>query len=315
MRGRTPADFVKGFEGMSGSEPNPLRNQRTIADAVEVSGIGYLTGADVTLRFLPAGPNHGIAFQRIDCPDAEPIPALIDYAVERRRRTAIEHRGVTVEMIEHVMAALAGLQIDNCLVQLDAPEPPGGDGSSLAFVDALLQTEFVDQNALRPCVHVSRMVRVSDVSGRCDMTARPTGPGRLVIGYQLDYGPQSPIPPQTKRLAVTPGSFVDELAFARTFVLQTEVQTLKAQGYGRRTTARDLLVFGEQGVIDNQLRIADEPARHKVLDCLGDFALLGCDLWGSFTACRSGHRLNREMVRRLRAAHPNSCRPPGRRAA
>src|SRR5579859_2067869 len=114
------------------------RRERTIRKSVEVRGVGFLTGRDVTLRFLPASTQTGIQFRRTDCPRAEPIPARIDYAVPRERRTAIERNGVSIEMIEHVMAALAGLQIDNCLVELDAPEPPGMDGSSLAFAEAIL---------------------------------------------------------------------------------------------------------------------------------------------------------------------------------
>ena len=102
-----------------------MRHQRTIARPATVTGIGLFGGADVTLRFLPAPENHGIAFQRVDVCGAGVIPALIDYAVKQPRRTAISHQGVTVETIEHVMAALAGMQVDNCLVQLDAPEPPG----------------------------------------------------------------------------------------------------------------------------------------------------------------------------------------------
>lgn len=312
---------------MSGSGPSQRRPQRTIQKPVETAGIGFLTGADVTIRFLPAEPNHGIAFQRTDCPGSEPVPALIEYAVPRRRRTAIEHRGVAVDLIEHVMAALAGLHIDNCLVQLNAAEPPGCDGSALAFVEALMSTEFVEQNAVRPCVSVDRLLRVSDDSGRCDVTARPLTAassasaessecdGHLTISYQLDYGPQSPIPPQAKTISVTPTSFVNELAFARTFVLESEAQALRAQGYGRRTTAQDLLVFGDDGVIDNRLRAPDECARHKLLDCVGDFALLGCDVCGHFSAVRSGHRLNRAIIRRLKAWHSNSCGTQERRAA
>ena len=127
-------------------EKAQLRPQRTIRRTAETTGIGFFTGADVTIRFLPAPADYGIAFQRVDLADSESIPALIEYTVPRQRRTSLEHRGVTVEMTEHVLAALAGLQIDNCLVQLNGPEPPGCDGSSIAFVDALLEAEIVDQN-------------------------------------------------------------------------------------------------------------------------------------------------------------------------
>ncbi|MGH7198984.1 MAG: UDP-3-O-acyl-N-acetylglucosamine deacetylase [Planctomycetaceae bacterium] len=279
------------------------RRQRTIRRTVQTCGIGFLTGADVTIRFLPAPPNHGVRFQRIDCRGSEPIPALIDFAVPRQRRTAIEHQGVVVEMTEHVLAALAGLHIDNCLVQIDAPEPPGGDGSALLFVQALLKADIEEQDALRPCLAVRHQIIASAEDGSADVTARPLSRPSLVIGYRLDYGPASPIPPQSLSVEITPETFLEKLAFARTFILETEIAQLRSRGYGSRTTARDLLVFGPAGVIDNSLRAADECVRHKILDCLGDFALLGCDLHGRFDAFRSGHRLNREVMHRLRRTH------------
>ena len=123
--------------------------ERTIRKSVEVRGIGFLSGRDVTLRFLPAATGRGIEFQRTDCPGTPAIPARVEFTVPRERRTAIERDGTPVEMIEHVMAALAGLQIDNCRVELDGPEPPGMDGSSLAFTEALLSVGAVEQSARR----------------------------------------------------------------------------------------------------------------------------------------------------------------------
>ncbi|HUG90994.1 MAG TPA: UDP-3-O-acyl-N-acetylglucosamine deacetylase [Planctomycetaceae bacterium] len=290
---------------MSSEAATSLRRQRTLRQAAEVTGVGFLTGATVKLRFLPAPAGHGIVFQRTDQLGIgkSPIPATIEFAVPRERRTAVEREGVAVEMTEHVLAALAGLRIDNCLVQLNAPEPPGCDGSSRAFVDALLEAGSVELDEPRPMLVVSRGLRAVDEKRGSQVSARPITPPALVISYRLDYGPDSPIPPQKFTIEITPESFVAELAFARTFVLESEVKALKAQGYGRKTTARDLLVFGPQGPIDNTLRAANECARHKVLDCLGDFALLGCDLSGHLEARRSGHRLNRELVRGLRASH------------
>lgn len=277
--------------------------QRTIGRPAETSGLGFFTGADVTLRFLPAPPGHGIAFRRVDLAGSEPVPALIDYAVPRERRTAIEHRGTTVEMIEHVMAALAGLQIDNCLIEIDAPEPPGGDGSALIFVEALQNAGTVEQDRPRRMLRIDAPLRVAAADGGSEIAARPLARSALVISCELDYGADSPVRPQTLSLEITPQSFVEETAFARTFVLESDVESLLDRGYGSRLSARDLLVFGEEGVIDNRLRAADECVRHKILDCLGDFALIGCDLAGHFSAHRSGHSLNRELVRRLRQAY------------
>jgi len=282
------------------------RLQRTIGKAVETSGVGFLTGADISIRFVPAAENHGIVFERTDVSGSALIPANIEYAVPRQRRTAIENQGTVVEMTEHVMAALAGLQIDNCLVQIDAPEPPGCDGSSLAFVDVLLEAGAVEQTETRPLLSIERTVRAVADDGKSEIEAKPLARPTLAISFQLDYGPRSPIHPQTLTVEINPVTFVAELAYARTFVLEAEVEALKAQGYGSRTTASDLLVFGPNGVIDNQMRSPNECARHKILDCLGDLALIGCDVHGHISAYRSGHQLNREIVRRLQTAHPNS---------
>jgi UDP-3-O-acyl N-acetylglucosamine deacetylase len=283
------------------SEPGPSRrrDQRTLARSSQARGVGFLTGADVTISFHPAPPGHGVAFQRTDLPGTRPVPATIEHAVPRERRTAIAHDGVTVEMTEHVLAALVGLRIDNCLVQIDAPEPPGCDGSARAFVEALLEAGSIGQGVPRPAFAVSQPARLVEPQTGMAILAEPVEGERLVIEYELDYGPASPIPPQTLAVEITPESFVAELAFARTFILETEVAALQAQGYGRRTTARDLIVYGPRGVIDNELRAPDECVRHKILDCLGDFGLIGCDLFGRFRAVRSGHRLNREIVRRI----------------
>jgi UDP-3-O-acyl N-acetylglucosamine deacetylase len=280
------------------------RRQQTLAEPVETQGVGFLTGADVTVRFLPAAPYYGIQFQRRDVPGSEPIPAHIDYAVPRDRRTAIANRDATVELTEHVLAALVGLQIDNCLVQLDSVETPGCDGSALAFVEALLSTEIVVQNAPRLCFVVEHPAEVQGQGGT-KVTARPSQHGCLTIEYVLDYGPDSPIPCQEFSLEITPESFVHELAFARTFILESEIQALREAGYGQRTSEKDLLIFGSDGIVGNALRAPNECARHKILDCLGDFSLIGCDLIGHFRAERSGHQLNREMVKELKRTHPN----------
>ena len=266
--------------------------------------MGFITGADVTVRFLPAAAHHGIQFQRLDVPGSEPIPAHIDYAIPRDRRTALANRDVTVELTEHVLAALAGLQVDNCLVQVDAPEMPGCDGSSMAFVDALLSTEIVPQNEPRLCFIVEHPTQVIGKGGMSIM-ALPGKASALSIEYALDYGPESPIPFQEMSIEITPETFVHELAFARTFILDSEIELLRAQGLGSRTSEKDLLIYSEEGIIGNTLRAQNECVRHKILDCLGDFALIGCDLIGHFRAYKSGHHLNRELVRELQLTHPN----------
>lgn len=278
------------------------RRQRTIARPAEFHGFGFLTGADVTLRFLPAAENHGIAFQRIDLPGTPPIPATLEYVVPRQRRTAISNGVASVELIEHVMAALAGLQIDNCLVQLNAPEAPGADGSSLDFVKTLLDADFTEQSALRDVLVIGDAYSVRGDDDRSEISAGPVFRRTLVVSYELDYGPRSPIKPQLLTFEFSAETFVTGLAYARTFILETEITALKSQGYGSRVTPADLLIFGTDGVIGNQLRAADECVRHKILDCIGDFALLGCDVHGHFRAYRSGHNLNHAICRMVSVA-------------
>ncbi len=277
-----------------------VRPQRTIRHAVETAGVGLFTGADVRLRFRPAPVDHGIAFQRVDCSGSSPIPARIDCVVSKQRRTAVAFNGVQVELIEHVMAALAGLQIDNCLIELDGPEVPGFDGSCQQLCELLQAAEIVEQDRLREVISLRIPVQVTSREDDTDVTARPMKRDGLAITYQLDYGERSVIAPQTLTVELTPESFVREIAFARTFVMQAEVDQLKAAGYGSRVTYQDLLVFDADGrVIENELRTPDECVRHKILDCIGDFALIGSDLHGYVNAYRSGHRQNHELVRRI----------------
>lgn len=275
------------------------RLQRTIQNSVETRGVGFVTGRDVVIRFHPAEPNHGVQFRRTDCHGSSAIPARIEFAVPRRRRTAIEREGTSVELIEHVMAALAGLRVDNCLIELNAPEPPGLDGSSLEFARLLLDAGIVEQSLPRRTANVGGTVFVGQPTDESEITFDPRSQSTLRISYSLDYGPRSPIIAQKFTIDVTPESFVREMAFARTFLLTDEAEALRAAGYGSRTGPKDLLIFGPGGPIENELRAPDECARHKALDCLGDFALLGCDIFGHFSAYRSGHDLNREMVRKL----------------
>ncbi len=142
-----------------------LRSQNTIARPAAVAGVGFLTGADIKLRFLPATAGHGIAFLRTDKLAAPPIPALVSYTIPSTRRTALARCGIVVEMVEHVMAALAGLQIDNCLVELDGPEPPGCDGSSLLFAETLLDAGIVDQGVSRERLELRHNVIVQGDGG------------------------------------------------------------------------------------------------------------------------------------------------------
>ena len=280
------------------------RCQRTLVRPAEYRGFGFLSGADVTVSFFPADENYGIRFQRTDLAGTRPIPARLENVIPRQRRTAISNGEATVELVEHVMAALTGLQIDNCLVRLNAPEPPGADGSCLPFVEVLLEAGMTEQVARRPVLVVHANSRTEAESDEAEISVRPVFRRTLVVSYELDYGPRSPIKPQLLTYEFSPETFVNEIAFARTFILQSEVAALQSKGYGSRVTEKDLLIFGPDGVISNQLRTPDECVRHKILDCIGDFALLGCDVHGHFRAYRSGHNLNHAICKSIQVSQP-----------
>ena len=243
------------------------------------------------VEFHPAPVDSGLVFVRRDMQPARRVAAVIANRIEAPRRTTLVADGATVEMVEHIMAALWGLKIDNCEISVDAPEMPGCDGSSLAYVEALTGAGIVEQAAPQRRLLITETTRVGGDDAW--VIAVPPVGDHLEIKYHLDYGRPSPIGRQTIQLTVTPQSLRRELAPARTFILEHEAQWLQQRGLGARATFRDLLVFGESGPLDNELRYADECVRHKALDLIGDLALCGCDLIGSVSAHRSGHRLKR----------------------
>ncbi len=249
------------------------------------------------VEFRPAEPDTGVVFVRRDLTPAVRIKAVVGNRVETPRRTTLRSGVASVEMVEHVMAALSGLQIDNCEVWVNEPEMPGCDGSSLPFVEALDLAGVVEQSASRSRLVVRNITRLGDDDSWVE--ARPAASGGLTIKFRLDYGAGNAIGRQTLQLPITPESFRRELAPSRTFVLEEEAEWLVSRGLGKRATYENLLVFDKDGPVENTLRYRDECVRHKSLDLVGDLALAGCDLVGHFIAHRSGHRLNAELVRAL----------------
>lgn len=274
------------------------RRQRTIQTTACISGVGLFTNAEVNVQFSPADENTGIWFCRQDNNANTQIPALIEHLVDTPRHTSIKAGDVSVEMVEHTLAALAGLQIDNCLVTVNGPELPGLDGSSAPTVNALLQAGIVEQKATIEPLVISQAIEVCDSRGGMISAQPAIGCNQLEITYLLDH-PEQVIGRQSASYAITPNTFIDEIAPARTFVLHNEVEQLLAAGYGQKLTYRDLCVFGEAGLIDNTIRYANEPARHKLLDCVGDFVLAGRPIVGRVVASKSGHALNHRFIREL----------------
>jgi UDP-3-O-acyl N-acetylglucosamine deacetylase len=262
-----------------------------------VTGFGYWSGRDVHVELRPAPPDSGIVFVRSDQLPPCRIPADVRHRIEVPRRTTLVAGGSQVEMVEHVLAALYGLGIDNCEVWTDASEMPGLDGSCQPLVAAIDAAGIVEQPAWRRRLIINDITRVGD--DETWVEARPSKTGGLQIRYRLDYGNDNAIGRQTLELAVTPKSFRTELAPARTFLLAAEAQWLRERGLGARVTNQDLLVFGPEGPEGNELRMENECVRHKALDLIGDLALAGCELVGHFIAHKSGHRLNAELVKVL----------------
>jgi UDP-3-O-acyl N-acetylglucosamine deacetylase len=224
------------------------------------------------------------------------IPASVEHRVDAAARTNLAVAGVGVQMVEHVLSALAGLGVDCCSVHVTAEELPGLDGSSLAFVEAVDAVGVEDLGSPREPIVVDRVIRVGDESNWIE--AGPPRYAGLVVDYRLDYGDSS-IGRQQLSLHVTPESYREQLAAARTFLSADEAARFQAAGLGLGVGHRDLLVFGPDGPIGNAVRWPDECVRHKMLDLVGDLALAGRPVHATVRACRSGHRLNAALAARL----------------
>jgi len=202
----------------------------------------------------------------------------------------------SVDMVEHVLAALSGMQVDNCVIQLDRCELPAFDGSCLELVHLLQSVGTVRQKALRPRLVIDTQLQIGNETSW--IRALPNSRGHLEIQYSLNY-PHPAIGAQELNYVHSPVAFARELAGARTFLLQQEAESLREMGVGLKVTNREVLVFGDDGPVGNRLRFSDECVRHKTLDVLGDLMLAPFDVVGTIVAYRSGHALNAEMARQL----------------
>jgi UDP-3-O-[3-hydroxymyristoyl] N-acetylglucosamine deacetylase/3-hydroxyacyl-[acyl-carrier-protein] dehydratase len=276
--------------------------QCTLARPVRVSGRGLLTGKDADLIIEPAAAGEGIVFERIDLEPTVKIPALISNTTNRARRTTLKSGDVTIETVEHLMSAFSGLGIDNATIRIDGPEVPCGDGSSLLFTDQLLQAGTIEQDLPRRFISITEPICLQD--GDVMIAAFPSHQKGLHIVYDLDYGEASSrIARQTQGWDSESGSYVSDVAPARTFSLQEEAQALQSQGMCNHLTPADILVIGEDGPIDNAYRFDNEPVRHKILDIVGDLYLAGAFIQGRIIASRSGHALNRQLCKAILEQH------------
>jgi len=294
--------FRSATAGKGGSKVQRIgyRHQRTLATSTEIVGPGMVTGAKIRVKMHPAPENTGVVFVRTDLPGTPVVPARADVVTSTQRRTTLGGGDSAVTLVEHLLATLAGLRVDNCILELDGPEPPGLDGSAAGFVEVINKAGFELQSGRRAIWTVKEPVTLSQAGATVTFHPLPEGaPADLTASYLLDYGHDSDIPKQSHTMIVTPESFAGEVANCRTFVLEREALMLRAVGVGKHLTARDLLVFGPKGLIDNTLRHGNEPARHKTLDLIGDLSLCRVDLAGHVVAYRSGHSLNVAMAKNL----------------
>ena len=301
-------------------------NQRTISKSVSIEGVGLHKGNPVKMTFLPAQPNTGIRFVRKDLKNSPEIPADIDHVVDISRGTVIGVDDVIVHTVEHVLSAIYGLGIDNLIIELTANEPPVMDGSAKAFVDALMESQPIDQDVPKEYLQVERTLTYHNDEQAIDLVIVPSDEFRIT--YMVDY--QNPaLGTQYTSMYSLEEEFVSEFASSRTFCFLSEVEALKEQGLIQGGNLENAIVIvdrdvdsGEfdrlkelfglshsevrlgKGILDDrELRFPNEPVRHKVVDLIGDLALLGMPLKGHVLAARAGHAAHVELVRMLRKVY------------
>lgn len=284
----------------------PYGRQSTLVRGTAVAGFGFWSGRDVTLEFLPAPENYGIRFQNAGSGE-EPVPAFLSYRTDKPRQTSLKRGAVRFDMVEHVMAALAGMRVDNCLIRINGEEMPGMDGSALPFVRAIREAGLAEQDAPKRVRVLRKPVQVIDGAGLVE--AVPSPAGEISYAYEMDYsggeaaerlGKESfeiQFPGRADETAFE--HFLNEIAPARTFLTDTEAEYLLKQGLCSRVSPRDVLVFGKEGPIDNTLRFSNECARHKTLDMMGDLALGGALIVAKFRAVRTGHLQNAALLAKI----------------
>ena len=299
------------------------QKQRTVRDSKSCNGIGLHTGVESTITFHPAPEDYGIRFMRSDIKNSPEIKADIDHVVDISRGTTIEEKNVRIHTVEHALAAVTGLQIDNVLIELNSKEPPVMDGSAKDFVDALLEAGPIFQDKKRKVLVIDRAVNYTDYYRDIDIHVIPSD--RFRVTFLVEY-PLPALGTQYEAIYNMEEDFAVEVAPARTFCFLSEVEMLREQGLikgGALDNAlvivdkeidkneierlRDLfgieenIIHGVNGVLNGKvLRFKNEPVRHKTLDLIGDLALLGFPIKGHVTAARAGHASNVEFVKKLK---------------
>jgi UDP-3-O-[3-hydroxymyristoyl] N-acetylglucosamine deacetylase/3-hydroxyacyl-[acyl-carrier-protein] dehydratase len=274
-----------------------LKLQKTIKSEVTVSGKGLFGGKDAKAVFSPAPVSSGVVFVRTDIAEPVRISALITNVAERGRRTALKKGSVSIETTEHCLAAVSALGIDNLIVEVDGPEMPAADCSSAEYFKVLKRSGLVEQTEKSKEFVISEPLSIT--SGDASIYALPYADDGLNITYDLDYSGHTGVGRQIFSCRVTPEGFEKNLAPARTFLFEAEAKQFRARGIGTHLSPRDVLVIDSDGPIKNSFRFPNECARHKIVDLIGDLALVGRAVKGRVVAYKSGHVLNQQLARRL----------------
>lgn len=278
--------------------------QRSIRSAVLLSGVGLHSGKKSTVTIKPASAGEGIVFKRIDLVNSPAIPLtatsiMMDEKITRC--TALRANGASVFTIEHLLAAFHAEGIDNAVVEIDAEEVPGMDGSSREFLSAIHQAGIVEETIQKQYISVTKPITVS--KGDATLTILPADDFKVT--YTLDY--QHPaLPRQTFESQVDQATFEREIGPARTFCLREEIDLIHRKGLGKGASEKNTLVMTIDGPIGNTLRFADECARHKALDIVGDLFLLGKPIRGHVVGVKSGHALNRLLALKIMEQYMNA---------
>jgi len=282
-----------------------MRSQKTLKEAITIKGVGLHTGKPVEVTIKPAPANTGIVFKRVDISSAKEVPANVQNVILPTsgggRQTLLADGDTKVQTIEHLMATLCAFGIDNAFVDINSDELPALDGSALQYAKKIIASGKVEQHAPQRIFEVTEPVYLEN--GETSTVVLPSSDFR--ISYTLSYNNPA-LSDQFVSFVVNEDIFVKELAPARTFCLKEEAQALLAQGFGKGANPQNTLVFDNNLPVDNELRFSDEAARHKVVDLIGDLYLLGCPLRGHIITCRTGHKQNFELVKKLFAMKEKS---------
>jgi len=276
-----------------------MEYQRTLAKSASLTGSALHNGGKVTLTIHPAAAGHGYKFRRSDLPDEPIIDALVEHVKTVERATTLVQGSAKIQTVEHVLSALAGLGVDNALIEMDANEPPIGDGSAAPYVALIQEAGIVDQEALRAPFEPGDPIHL-ETSGGSIMSVFPHQGLRISC---TQVGPDGRFT-QYLSLEITPETYIREIAPARTFVHYEDVKDLMEKGLIKGGSLENALVIRGESVLSKEpLRFTDEFVRHKILDIIGDLALAGRPLRGHIIAIRPGHGPNTELARAISKRH------------